>query len=287
MNAPIATLQPGIHTIPADRYHADPAPEPSLSNTMVKTVLKTPRHAWIAHPRLNPDYRPRPDSDEFDLGTAAHSLLLEGIHKAKRLDFKDWRSNDAKAERDAARAAGLIPMLPRQYEAVMLMHEAARDFIETTGFRGLLQRAKPEQSLVWKDPTHIWCRARLDLLDLTGQPLVLDYKTTAAEGPGDFMRKSMVTYGYDTQSLFYPRGLQELGIPDARFVLLVQETTFPFMCYLVEPAASMVELASHKLTRAMRLWRDCLHSNRWPGYSTEVHQAEAPVWALKEEEELL
>ena len=50
-----------IHTdISAEAYHADPAPEPSLSSSVAKILVNlSPAHARIAHPRLNPDYRPR------------------------------------------------------------------------------------------------------------------------------------------------------------------------------------------------------------------------------------
>ena len=283
MNAPAELLQPGIYTIPAEQYHADPAPLPSLSNSLIKTLLnKTPRHAWMDHPRLNPQFQRREDESKFDLGTAAHAMLLEGVNKAKRIDAEDWRTKAAKEARDMARADGLLPMLPDQYAAAMAMHEAARDYIDSTALRGILQAGKPEQTLIWRE-RHAWCRARLDWLS-EDREIILDYKTTAVDGPGDFMRRNIIAHGYDTQAVFYPRGMQALGHRRPRFLFLVQETAAPFLCYLVEPAESMVELATGKVTRALALWGECVGSNRWPGYSTNVHQAEAPVWALKEEE---
>jgi hypothetical protein len=67
----------GLHpAISADAYHADPAPAPSLSSSIAKTILhQTPRHAWFEHPRLNPNFEPKDDS-KFDLGSVAHELLL-------------------------------------------------------------------------------------------------------------------------------------------------------------------------------------------------------------------
>jgi hypothetical protein len=282
-----ADLPAGIHSIDADAYHADPCPQPSLSNSLISTLLKkTPRHAWMEHPRLNPMWEPAPGIATFDIGTAAHSLLLEGISKAVRIDADDWRTNAAKEAREAARADGLIPLLPNQYEAVMAMVDAAHCYIGTTSLSGIFDRDRgmAEQTIIWRD-SHVWCRARPDWIT-DDYSLILDYKSTGAEGPGEFMRRNIVAHGYDTQSVWYPRGLAAVGHRNARFLFLVQETFAPFMCYLVEPAESMVELASNKIARALPLWRDCLHRNQWPGYSTNVHQAEAPVWALKEEESI-
>lgn len=43
-----------IIRLPSAEYHADPAPEPSLSATLAKLLIsRSPRHAWMASPRLN------------------------------------------------------------------------------------------------------------------------------------------------------------------------------------------------------------------------------------------
>jgi hypothetical protein len=290
VNAVAEPVAAGIHQMPAARYHADPADEPSLSNSILKVLLsKCPLHAWLQHPRLNPAFVPRADKEAFDLGTAAHSLLLEGIDKATMCPFNDWKTNAAKDARAAARKAGKIPMLPGQYEATLTMVEAAQRFIESGPLRGLLQRAKAEHSMVWRDEQfRINCRARLDLLDMKPPgslpaPVIYDYKTTSAENPGDFIR-GMVGNGYDTQAEFYTQGLAALGHPGARFVFIVQETAAPFLCYLVEPSNVMRDLGLAKITRGMRLWADCLRSNRWPGYPPDVFQADPLPWHIRDEE---
>jgi len=61
-------------------YHLDKSNNPpSLSRSVAHILLtQTPYHAWLAHPRLNPDYMPDEDS-KFDIGTATHAMLLEGV----------------------------------------------------------------------------------------------------------------------------------------------------------------------------------------------------------------
>ncbi len=275
--------EPGIFAMMADDYHADPAPQPSLSNSLMHILLtRTPQHARLAHPRLNPNRVAKADADKFDIGSAAHALLLEGHDHAVVVDADEWRTKSAQDLRDLARKAGKLALLKRQHEAVLAMMSAAHQYVDSTALRGILNRGKPERTLVWKENS-IWCRARLDWLT-DDRSIILDYKTTGVEGPGEFMRRNMIANGYDTQAVWYPRGVKALGHPAPRFLFLVQEVTSPFLCYLVEPAESMVELATHKVARALPLWRDCLTSNRWPGYPVEVHQADAPIWALREEE---
>lgn len=275
-------LPAGIHdAVPADEYHSDPAPEPSFSNSIMRVLLtQAPIHAWLRHPRLNVDWQPEEDRDTFDLGTVAHALMLEGLNKATLIAAKDWRTGAAKEARQDAREAGLIPMLPGQYETAIDMVTAAHAYIEGTSLRHIWSRGKPEQTLIWQQ-RGVWCRGRLDFLSAERQ-LIVDYKTTAARTQAEFIRK-MPDHGYDTQSVFYPAGLAACGFPGARFLFLVQETRRPFLCYLVEPAASMIELATLKIARALPLWASCLKSNSWPGYSGEVIQAEATPWAIQQE----
>jgi hypothetical protein len=279
-------MKPGLYTMSAREYHADPAPAPSLSNSLIRCLLDlTPRHAWLQHPRLNVDHVPY-ESHVFDPGTVAHAMLLEGEDVCQVIEAADWRTNAAKDARDAVRKAGKVPLLSDQYAKVSAMVRAARDYLDSTPLRGILERAQAEQTVIWREKSGVWCRARLDLLDLTGSdPLILDYKTTGAGGgPAEFARRNVLAHGYDTQAVFYPRGLGALGHGGARFMFLVQEDEPPFMCYLAEPAESMAELANSKIRRALGLWQRCLQANHWPGYPESVHQLEAPVWALKEEE---
>src|SRR5579885_3028935 len=113
----MVTLKPGIRPdVPAEDYHADPAPEPSLSAGIARRLIsQSPLHAWTAHPRLNPDHRDE-HGDRLDFGSAAHSLLLEGLDVCEVIEADSWRTNAAKDARDGARASGLIPLLRKDYE---------------------------------------------------------------------------------------------------------------------------------------------------------------------------
>jgi len=86
---------PGIYAIPAAQYHGDPAPEPSISASLIRMLLEaSPLHAWRAHPRLGNCGEDRKTA-ESDCGTAAHALLLEGRDIVDVIDAPDWRTKVA------------------------------------------------------------------------------------------------------------------------------------------------------------------------------------------------
>ena len=280
-----AGMKPGIHEIKATEYHADPAPEPSLSNSLAKILLnKSPLHAWCAHPRLNPDYK-HFDDDKFDIGTAAHAMLLEGDNtKICVVDAPDWRTKAAQTARDEARSNGLTPILAKHDTAIKRMVTAAKTFIDTTEFEGIFQNGKPEQVLLWQEDD-IWLRSMLDWLT-TDRTVILDYKTTEDASPEVFSRQ-IARMGYDMQAAFYTRGLMALGLPEPRFIFLAQETSYPHACSLHTLTPALMEIANAKVQAAVDLWTDCIASGKWPAYTSRLCWAEPAAWQIAEMERMM
>src|SRR5262245_33742037 len=157
-------LKAGIHVIEAASYHADQAPRPSLSSHLAAVLLeKSPRHAWMQHPRLNPDYKPANDN-RFDIGRAAHALMLEGSAIFEIIDAPNWKSEAARDERAAVAKAGKVALLEHEWAQVSAMVKSARAQLRQTqdGFNAF-RDGEPERTLIWQDGA-IWCRARLDWL---------------------------------------------------------------------------------------------------------------------------
>src|SRR5262245_46854946 len=96
-----------------DEYIRDPAPSPSLNASIANLLLtRSARHAWLAHPRLNPTWMPDDATPASDLGTVIHGLLLEDdSSRVSIVEAPDWRSRDAQAARHDARHRGKVPML--------------------------------------------------------------------------------------------------------------------------------------------------------------------------------
>lgn len=273
--------QPGIYTLPMAEYQADPWDKPSLSSGIAKLLVqRTPRHAWHAHPRLNPNHRPQ-ESSKFDYFSACHALLLEGEDRMAVIHANDWRTNAAKAERDAARAEGKFPILAHQRDQVFAMRDAMWSAITANpdfGGRTLLD-GKPEQTLLWKEgETRL--RARPDWWS-HDQTLMLDYKGTEGSADPSTWIRTALSLGFDIQDAFYMRGAWSLGAPEGlKFVFAVQEDTDPFACSFVALDPAFLALAGEKVEAAIALWNRCVTTNHWPGYPSRICYVEPPAWAL-------
>lgn len=270
-------MKPGIYRdFDPALYYDDPCDAPSLNSTVAKLLVsETPLHAWTAHPRLNPDYR-RDEDARFDIGTAAHELLLGGDTRVRVIEFENYYSNAAKEAREAARADGKLPLLSQQWDHVQGMIVAARELFRSPSDPPLFDRGSAETVIVWEDEG-VTCRARLDWLrdDFAS---IDDYKTTSGSADPERWGSQIFKRGHDVQVAFYLRGIQALTgeTPDFRFV--VQETSPPYALSVVTLGADAYTIAQKKVTRAITLWRRCLRSGDWPGYGIEPFAVELPPW---------
>jgi len=235
----------GVYAIDEAAYHADPCVAPSLSSSVAHILLeRSPWHAWTAHPRLNPAFEPE-DKTTFDLGRGAHAVMLGGPALIAVIDAPDWRTKDAKAARDAARAAGQTPILAHHMAEVDAMVRAGRsqiaaqsDQADSDAFMPVL--GTPEQTLVWREGDS-WCRARLDWKPNAGH-IFHDYKTTGASAHPDAWVRTAYGMGADLQAGFYRRGIRAvLKIEKPEFRFVVQENTPPYaLCVIaLTPAGVM------------------------------------------------
>jgi len=280
----VSKLTAGVYDMPDTKYHADPAPRPSLSSSLAKILLsKSPRHAWLAHPRLNKRHMEE-TAAKFNVGSAAHALLLEGEDAVAVIDADSFRSKEARAARDAAYEAGKIPLLAAQALDVKMMHEAALEQIKVhREASDVFAEGKPEQTLVWQEPGGIWCRARVDWLKGNGD--IWDYKTTTSAHPDDWERRLFDLDG-DLQHAWYRRGVRALGLSEnPRFRFILQEVSDPYALSVVDLMPAAQVMGDTKVNRALEIWRDCLKRNYWPGYSDQTYYIEPPVWRQSRVEE--
>jgi hypothetical protein len=274
---------PGVYKLTAEMYHADPAPVASLSSSIANILIdQSPHHAWLAHPRLNLQYKREEDS-RFDLGSAAHMMLLERREdRIVRVQAKDWRTNAAKDTRAAAQANGQFAVLEHQYEDMVAMCAVAQDYLLTTELGDMLATGDPERTVLWNED-NIWYRCKPDLMS-ADRRILLDYKSTSSASP-EFFSKQIGRMGYDLQSEFYTRGVNAVtGREDTTFVMLAQEITPPYACSLMSLSNTFREVGKLKVARAINLWRQCLTKNEWPGYTNKILYAEPKPWDAAEME---
>lgn len=276
--------EPGIYALSADAYHADPCPEPSLSSSIAKLLcLSSPAHARHEHPRLNPA-AVQEEAERFDIGTAAHAVLLEGEAAVAIVDAADWRTNVAKAARDAARAAGQIPLLAKVWGDVQAMVKAARLQLDRhrEGGRQMFRNGDAERTLIWKEDDDIWCRARLDWLRPVTDELfpwaIDDYKTTGASANPDDWTRTMFSAGTDIQVAWYRRAVKALTGADAEFRFAVQENYPPYALSVISLGPAALMLAEKKVLYALDAWRAAREQDDWVGYPRRTCYADLPQW---------
>jgi len=279
---PVRRLEAGVYPgIPADVYHADPAPEPSLSSSIAAILLqRSPAHAWHAHPRLNPDFELTNDP-KFDLGKAAHAVLIEN-REPVGVEFEDWRTKLARERRAEILAAGGLPLLLPQFHQVQEMVAAARLQLAMTEeaadiFDG---EAEGETTIVWCE--NCWCRMRPDWLQRSSRYLI-DYKTcNDASFPA--IAGHLYAIGADLQSEFYRRGARATFGEDFEYRFVCQEIRPPYALSIIGLSPQAQELAQGEVAQALEIWTRCLAENRWPAYPARTSWIDAPGWIAKQME---
>lgn len=276
--APVKVDGPAVYSLPEAEYHA----RPELSSTGARKLLPPSCPALFKHWRDNPE----PANTTFELGSAAHKLVLGAGPELVRIDADEWRTNAVKAEVAAVREAGGIPLKPGPYDAVHEMAAALR----AHPFAGRLfspETGRPEQTLIWQDPdTGVWCRALLDWLrfSLPGSRLIVpDYKSCASAAPAK-VERVIVDYGYHIQLAWYLAGVRalNLGGDDAEGVLVMQEKTAPYLVTVAQPDLTSMRMAEIRVREALRLYAECVKDNHWPGYADDVVLTELPPWETRE-----
>jgi len=266
-----------------DDYHADPCATPSLSSSIANVLVdRTPLRAWTLHPKLGGEKRE--PTAALDKGSLTHKLLLGRGADVAIIAFDDFRKKAAQEERDAARAAGQIPVLEAVYEEALAVAEHLRKRIAEMGieFRGV-----SEATILWQDGVEggvIDCRARLDHL-IESEGVIYDLKTTRDLDAG-VAEKAVANYGYDTQHAAYTRAFEALQ-PElegrVRYELIFVEPTLHGDVMLAALDGAFRERGRRRWTAACESWGRCLRENRWPGHGARRVTLSMPGWLLHQE----
>jgi hypothetical protein len=268
------TLTTGIHDIPAEEYHNDPAPAPSLSSTIAKLMIqRSPLHAWTAHPKLNPNWEPT-EKRTFDIGRAAHRAVLGkggdyvAIPEAIRASNGAASTKEAKAFIEEARAAGLTPLKAAEVDQIEAMATVSRRALTEMGI--VLDTSRSEMAAI-AEVEGVWCRAMVDNAPTDPRLPLMDFKTCEDASP-QACRRSVENYGYDIQMAHYLATWEAACGEKRDFLFIFQEKTAPYevsvMRLLSSPGHSedWLEDAQEKIKHARETWADCLQSGIWPGY---------------------
>jgi hypothetical protein len=287
--------KPGAYPdVSAEDYHrnAHLLPGPSLSSSGAKTLLgKSPLHYWFDSP-LNPERPPEADKPHFNVGKAAHDLLLlsdrwphsyfvtpEGFSRAKSKAMADEI-----AEADAAIEAGRTVLSFEQNQVVQAVAASLR---KNELAVATLTNGVTEETLVWQDPLRkVWLRARPDfrphsILEKRAVMVVPDLKFVASThaDPQGFQR-AIHNFGYHQSAAFYADGINAIyGHHPTHWVHVVVEKEPPYCVSLYELPGEDIERGRVLNRRAIDLFAHCLETGKWPGYSDTPSPVGLPIWA--------
>ncbi len=272
----------GIHPgVPEAAYHADPAPEPSASASILRLLHRlSPEHARAQHPRLNPAWEPSDSTDAKNKGTILHSMLLRTPAPYVALPFDDFRTTAAKAAKSETIAAGRIAILSHKLDEIRIMADAISRRIE---------REFPDLHAALNDPdtlteatiicriNGVMCRVRVDVLPPPRYGFIGDLKFTGLDAPPEDFAMTL-KQNYRFQSNLYPRAVREIRGDEPEFRFYACEETSPFgvTAHTFGPGAQGRNQA--RVNAALAQWDACLKAQQWPGYPTLLHYVEDEAW---------
>ena len=113
-----------------------------------------------------------------------------------------------------------------------------------------------------------------------GRPFrIVDVKTTGGSAhPLEFARAA-AKFEYCMQGAQYIAGAKACGLDDnPEFVLIVVETAAPYLVSVVQFDEYDLQIGAEKIAEAVNIYRGCVESGVWPGYSSEIETMEMPAW---------
>lgn len=285
MMPPIA---PGVIVatdMPASEYHADPCPTRSLSSTVARAMVGDlggcakmgQEHYSKTTPAMN-------------AGNALHQLILDADHGLEILDFDSYRTDKAKDARDAATAAGKIPMLRHKFEPI---DTAADWIIEHLQDAGLEMCHDPsnntynELTILYERQMQrgpIWVRTRIDHVKFyPGSGIdAFDLKTRSkrSDAHPDRVSKDIANAGYDVQAATYLDAILAAWPKYAervRWYWVYAETAKPWLVSVSGRGGVFKARGQRLWNEACEAWAVGAHDGEWPGYHHYEYLPE-PGW---------
>ena len=268
-----------IYDMPASDYHA----ERRCSKSGLDKIAKSPSHYVSAI------QSPSAPTKAMRIGTALHSLVLEGVAPVVMPDFSRPKftgkgATARRAEWDAEHGDDELNWLiahegsnilsADEAEAVHAM--AAHVAMHPIAGPAFARRdGKPEVSAMWQCPeTGVLCKSRFDWLLPN---VVVDLKT-AADASADGFARSVASYRYHVQDAFYSQAAAYCGHPVEHFLFVVVESAPPFNVAVYRLDDEARDIGRRLYLRDLRTYKECEASGIWPGYPTEIQELSLPKW---------
>lgn len=266
-----------IDDLPNSAYHNL---ESHISSHGLMDLLDSPAHYRAR--RLN-----RKQTPAMRFGSIVHSAVLEPHDFLSRAaiqpDFGSTRTKDGKEKLTAWKAE------QEAKNAIILDQE---EFDTIAGMLGaitnhplasqLFKDGHAERSGFWVCPRFgVRCRFRTDYIR-TAKTSIFDYKT-AEKASFSAFQGSAARYFYDLQAAFYCEGASQIeGVLYENFVFVVQEKEPPYAIAVYVADPYFLIQGKKLMEKGMRIYKECVEKNFWPGYPVEAVNLSLPAWADRE-----
>ena len=269
----------GLVNIDEQQYRALPL----MNQSAIKHGMRS-----MAHMKAYMDGEIKFTSDALSLGSLVHAVVLEEEYFSDMYALMPKIDRRTKAGKQAyedflAVNADREICKEEDWETAMKMRESVWSHPAAAPL--LKRKGKAEQTVTGQDPdSGIDCKGRIDLL-LEGKgrqkPMIVDLKTTQDAGP-DFA-KSIAKFGYHMQAAFYQAGMMYGEKRNCGFTIIAVEKTAPYAVgvYLMDKAA--LEQGRKNYKKVLTSWKNAVHSDSYPAYSSSPETLSLPDWALESE----
>lgn len=270
--------------LPIDEYHGDICVGVSVSSSGLRTIESlSPAHYWM-NSIYNPDRLPELQKAHFNIGKAAHTLLLgEGgfkeLYAIRPDEFDSWRTKAAKEWRERNVENGLTVLVPDDIAAIRQIANALDAHPHATD----LLTGHIEKSLIWKDKeTGIWLKSRPDAIP-TNSDMLADLKCVASAHPDDVYR-NIIKHGYHIQLALAAMGMSAvMSRKPTDCILVFAEKVPPFGVNVKPLDGELIDFGMAQIRRAIRTFADCMEKDHWPAYEQDDgRKAMAPGWFHKQ-----
>lgn len=266
-----------IEDMDFETYLADPCDPPSLTSSLVRSLLSTaPRKVWEKTHRLNKNAKDE-NKTIFDIGTAVHATFTGSGNPIAVIDAKDYRSGAAKDARQEAYDNGQTPVLIGKIDEVYDMGGVAKfEFGKNSDIGPILKGALKESTIIWREDG-VMCRCRPDFYHKK-ENVIVHFKTTGTTIHESLLPKFASNQGWEMTAAHYRAGAKMLTGKAPKQYFAIQETEPPYLCMVAELDSMFMDIAIKRRQRAAYIWAQCLNAGVWPRHSSVTVKLECPPW---------
>lgn len=290
----------GHYDLTNEEYHGNCCAGPSLSNSSIKALLADPSEYWRESP-LNPQRVEREQKKAFNVGTTAHTMVLEPelVQETIAVIPNDMLASNGALSTKAAKTflaeqtkLGRTVVKQAEWEAVCDMADEIRS---NEVIMRALSGGLPEQSLIVKDEeTGIFLKSRPDYMPTEDGRFIVDLKTTDRPMIGDWERTATVDLRYDMQAAMMlwatelVTGIRPAGV---MFVVSCKQAPYRVAVRTIRPNSdtgrALLDAGWDDIRKGVNIFAECWDSQRWPSPWDSISDVTAPEWRMRQIEKQL